>query len=186
MCPWSMMSGSSAGRLETQGQSPESSTTHMLGGRCWELGTSVPEATLQAGTSMRSLHVDSLLAWALGSKGTHLKRQKTKWKLCRLLGRSLGSLTALFLFIRSQLLRPVTFIEGESDSVSSREECQRSGEGLPWWLSGKESACQCRRHRCDPWSRRFHKPQSNQVCALEPGSCSSWAHVPPNTKACAP
>ena len=22
---------------------------------------------------------------------------------------------------------------------------------LPWWLSGKESACQCRRHRFDPW-----------------------------------
>ena len=23
--------------------------------------------------------------------------------------------------------------------------------GLPWWLSGKESACQCRRHRFGPW-----------------------------------
>ena len=23
--------------------------------------------------------------------------------------------------------------------------------GLPWWLSGKESACQCRRRRFDPW-----------------------------------
>ena len=23
--------------------------------------------------------------------------------------------------------------------------------GLPRWLSGKESACQCRRHRFDPW-----------------------------------
>ena len=23
--------------------------------------------------------------------------------------------------------------------------------GLSWWLSGKESACQCRRHRFDPW-----------------------------------
>jgi len=22
--------------------------------------------------------------------------------------------------------------------------------GLPWWLSDKESACQCRRHRFDP------------------------------------
>ena len=21
----------------------------------------------------------------------------------------------------------------------------------PWWLSGKESACQCRRHRFHPW-----------------------------------
>ena len=24
--------------------------------------------------------------------------------------------------------------------------------GLPWWLSGKESTCQCRRHGFHPWS----------------------------------
>ena len=23
--------------------------------------------------------------------------------------------------------------------------------GFPWWLNGKQSACQCRRHRFDPW-----------------------------------
>ena len=28
-------------------------------------------------------------------------------------------------------------------------------QGLPWWLSGKESACQCRRHSYDPWSRKI-------------------------------
>ena len=27
--------------------------------------------------------------------------------------------------------------------------------GLPWWLSGKESPCQCRRHRLDPWVRKI-------------------------------
>ena len=27
--------------------------------------------------------------------------------------------------------------------------------GLPWWLSGKESACQCRRHGFDPWVRKI-------------------------------
>ena len=26
---------------------------------------------------------------------------------------------------------------------------------LPWWLSGKESACQSRRHRFDPWSGKI-------------------------------
>ena len=26
--------------------------------------------------------------------------------------------------------------------------------GLPWWLRGKESSCQCRRHRFDPWVRK--------------------------------
>ena len=27
--------------------------------------------------------------------------------------------------------------------------------GLPWWLSGKESTCQCRRHGFDPWSSKI-------------------------------
>jgi len=26
-----------------------------------------------------------------------------------------------------------------------------SHPGLPWWLTGKESTCQCRRHGFDPW-----------------------------------
>ena len=28
-------------------------------------------------------------------------------------------------------------------------------QGLPWWLSGKESACQCRRHGFTPWSGKI-------------------------------
>ena len=28
-------------------------------------------------------------------------------------------------------------------------------QGLPWWLSGKESACQCRRYGFDSWSRKI-------------------------------
>ena len=27
--------------------------------------------------------------------------------------------------------------------------------GLSWWLSGKESTCQCRRHRCGPLARKI-------------------------------
>ena len=30
-----------------------------------------------------------------------------------------------------------------------------SKSGLPQWLSGKESACQCRGHRLDPWVRKI-------------------------------
>ena len=26
---------------------------------------------------------------------------------------------------------------------------------IPWWLNGKESACQCRRHRFNPWVRKI-------------------------------
>ena len=38
--------------------------------------------------------------------------------------------------------------------------------GRPWWLSGKESACQCRSHRVDPWGlRRSHPLQGNQAGA---------------------
>ena len=28
-------------------------------------------------------------------------------------------------------------------------------KGPPWWLSGKESACQCRRHQFNPWPRKI-------------------------------
>ena len=27
--------------------------------------------------------------------------------------------------------------------------------GLPWWHSGYESACQCRGHGFEPWSRKI-------------------------------
>ena len=30
--------------------------------------------------------------------------------------------------------------------------------GFSWWLSDKESACQCGRHRFNPWSGRTHTP----------------------------
>jgi len=32
---------------------------------------------------------------------------------------------------------------------------KNAGVGFPWWLSGKESACQCRRHRFDPRSGKI-------------------------------
>ena len=28
-------------------------------------------------------------------------------------------------------------------------------KGLPWWLSGRESACRSRRQGFDPWSRKI-------------------------------
>ena len=30
-------------------------------------------------------------------------------------------------------------------------ESENWQQGLPWWLSGKESACQCRRYGFNPW-----------------------------------
>ena len=34
---------------------------------------------------------------------------------------------------------------------------------LPWWVRGKESACQCRGHRFDPWFRKIP-----HACAPKP------------------
>ena len=33
--------------------------------------------------------------------------------------------------------------------------CFKESRGLPWWLSGKESTCQSRRCRFDPWSEKI-------------------------------
>ena len=43
--------------------------------------------------------------------------------------------------------------------------------GLPWWLSGKESACQNKRHGFDPWSRKIpHAAEQLSLCftTIEP------------------
>ena len=39
--------------------------------------------------------------------------------------------------------------------------------GLPWWLSGKEFTCQCRRHGFDPQSRKIpHATEQLSPCAI--------------------
>ena len=50
--------------------------------------------------------------------------------------------------------------------------------GLPWWLSGKESACQCRRNRFDPWfGKILHAAEQLSQCTkiTEPTLWSLWA-----------
>ena len=54
-----------------------------------------------------------------------------------------------------------------SGPPGKQSKTQNSRKGLPWWFKGKESACQCKRHRFDPWFRkithdpgRLHTPQS--------------------------
>ena len=36
-----------------------------------------------------------------------------------------------------------------------RASVQVPAQGLPWWLGGKESTCQCRRHRFHPWTGKI-------------------------------
>ena len=52
--------------------------------------------------------------------------------------------------------------------------------GIPRWLSGKESTCQCRRHRLDPSLGRLHMPWRNCACApqlLNPHSRAQQAQL---------
>ena len=59
-------------------------------------------------------------------------------------------------------------------------------QGLPWWLSSKESACQCRRHRFNPWVRKIPWRRKRQPTSVFlPGdshgqrslvSYSPWGH----------
>ena len=48
-----------------------------------------------------------------------------------------------------------TVFQSDCIILYSFQQC----EGLPRWFSGKESACQCRRHRFDPWVRKIRKWQ---------------------------
>ena len=50
-------------------------------------------------------------------------------------------------------------------------------QGLPWWLSGKEFTCQCKRYRFHPWAGKIpHATEQPSLCAttvspvLEPGT----------------
>ena len=43
------------------------------------------------------------------------------------------------------------------------------GFGLPGWLSGKESTCQCRRHGFNPWVRKIPWRRKWQTLVCLPG-----------------
>ena len=56
--------------------------------------------------------------------------------------------------------------------------CSLVWSGLPWWLSGKESTCQCRRHRFDSWVRNIPgRRQWQPTPVFLPGG-SPWAGEP--------
>ena len=55
---------------------------------------------------------------------------------------------------------------------------QSSFVGLPWWLSGKECTCQCRRRGFHPWSRKiWHATEQLRPCATttEPMCHNYWS-----------
>ena len=47
---------------------------------------------------------------------------------------------------------------GKKTSIQIQEVLRIANKmlpGFPWWLSGKESACQCRKHGFNPWSGKI-------------------------------
>ena len=54
-------------------------------------------------------------------------------------------------------------ISNYSPRMTPDEETVKEYKWLPWWLSGKECACQFRRPGSDPCPGRPHLPWSNQV-----------------------
>ena len=66
-----------------------------------------------------------------------------------------------------------------------KRDVKKRQTGLPWWLSGKESTCQCRRHRFDPWSGKIpHAVEqlSSWATTLEP-VLQSWGITTPEARA---
>ena len=57
--------------------------------------------------------------------------------------------------IRQQSFRPSSYCDYILMCISLYLYVINRGRGLPWWLSGKESTCQWRRHRFDPWVEKI-------------------------------
>ena len=55
--------------------------------------------------------------------------------------------------------------------------------GLPWWLSGKEFTCQCRRHGFDLKSRKIpHTTEQVNLCTTTTEVPAPRVHTPPKEK----
>ena len=52
----------------------------------------------------------------------------------------------------------------QSIAIDQRPD-KKFRQGLPWWLNGKEYACQCRRHGLDPWSGKISQPWNGKMLA---------------------
>ena len=51
------------------------------------------------------------------------------------------------------------------EKVGEMEVGKKEAQGLPCWISGKESTYQCRRHRFDPWSKKIpHFVEQLSLC----------------------
>jgi len=69
----------------------------------------------------------------------------------------------------SNLLGTKNFVPMESQARSYKPSPLKLSGRLPWWSSGKDSACEHRGHRFDPWSGKIpHAMEQPSVCATAP------------------
>ena len=87
-------------------------------------------------SSSQDFHFPSSLSKIL--RGTYIWRSK---------GRVAHSFTHLLLVLSC----PSSLIEGPMEGAREMSNIVTNVSGLPWGPSGKESACQCRRYRFNPW-----------------------------------
>lgn len=70
------------------------------------------------------------------------------------------------------MLKSLTIAQARSSVCISAKE-QNMSTRLPWWLSGKDSACQCGRSEFSPWSGRIsHVMQRLSPCSQPLTLCS--------------
>ena len=92
-----------------------------------------------------------------GRKSGHISSSAIKpWSpSCgSLFARSVGIASAV-LWLNSSTLRSSKNPRDTPQNAAERNHSRMFENGFHWWLSGKESTCQCRRHRFNPWSGKI-------------------------------
>ena len=91
--------------------------------------------------------------------------------------------TMQFLWHKNSKERTIQKIRASRNRSQFKKKKKRKRKsGLPWWLSGKKSVCQCRRHRFSSSSRRIPHAKQLSPClvwawALKPRNGNCWAQT---------
>ena len=119
------------------------------------------------GGTRKSIQKSQPLGWSEGETRLLCSvRHRVCWKLINILGfhimidlgfsvRSMPQCQAQKCQLHLKILLNPSFVGENKISPFTKNQQKNSSIRLPWWLSGKESACQCRRCRFDSWVRKI-------------------------------
>ena len=117
--------------------------------------------------------------WFLGydTKSTGIRRKRITW-----ISLKLQTLRNTIENVERQLTEQEKMF---SNHISGKGLVSRvkNSCGLPWWLSGKESACQCKRHSLSPGLESCHVHGVGQLqrCATMLSLCSRAQELQPSS-----